>query len=42
MYANMKSIIKESDLKVAAIRALYTDNENLKFEEGHLEHYYIM
>jgi hypothetical protein len=38
----MKAILKESFLKVGAIRVLYRESQNLDFKGGHLEHYYIM
>lgn len=40
--AVMKVVRKESSLKIGAIRIFYREGQNLKFEGGHLEHYYIM
>ena len=38
----MKHVLKDSELKVAAIRMQYRESQGLKFKGGHLEHYYIM
>jgi len=40
--AAIKVILKDSFLKVGAIRVLYRETQNLKFKGGHLENYYIM